>query len=229
LISQLGRKATSDRLQAMLWPEDEIEVAARKLYLAISALRRSLSDDPASEPSRSYIVCKNRVYALNASVAIQTDVDEFLHCYHTGQRGAAERVTLYEKACQLYTGPFLAEDLYADWSFIQREQLTRAYLTMRNELTDYYLKAGRYEEAAQSAHAVLKENRCDEAAHRHLIQVYIAQGRRSEALQQYARCTSVLHEELGVKPLPETTLAIQALLTNDFPSTQQYRKNIEKT
>ena len=229
LISQLGRKATSDRLQAMLWPEDEIEVAARKLYLAISALRRSLSDDPSSEPSHSYIVCKNRVYALNASVAIQTDVDEFLHCYHTGQRGAAERVTLYEKACQLYTGPFLAEDLYADWSFIQREQLTRAYLTMRNELTDYYLKAGRYEEAAQSAHAVLKENRCDEAAHRHLIQVYIAQGRRSEALQQYARCTSVLHEELGVKPLPETTLAIQALLTNDFPSTQQYRKNIEKT
>jgi DNA-binding SARP family transcriptional activator len=230
LVSQPGRDATSDTLQTMLWPEDETEVASRKLYLAISALRRSLNSDPADrggqacEPSRSYIVCKNRVYSLNASVVIQTDVDEFLRCYRMGQQrsaGKPERMAFYERACQLYTGPFLPEDIYEDWSFIQREQLTQAYLAMRNELTDHYLNFKRYEDATQSAHAVLKENRCDEVAHRHLIQVYIAQGRRSEALQQYQRCERVLREELGVKPLPETTRAIQTLLKNDPPSAQQ--------
>lgn len=221
LVSQPGHSATSDILLAMSWPEDETEVASRKLYLAISALRRSLSDDPACEPSRSYIVCKNRVYSLNPSVAVQTDVDEFLHCYRMGQQRSGERVALYERACQLYTGPFLPEDIYADWSFIQREQLTQAYLAMRNELTDHYLKTGRYEDAIQSAHAVLRENHCDEVAHRHLIQVYIAQGRRSEALQQYQRCERTLREELGVRPLTETTFAIQTLFTNDSPSTQQ--------
>ena len=221
LISQPGCHATSDMLQSMLWPEDETEVASRKLYLAISALRRSLSDDPACEPSRSYIVYKNRVYSLNPSVAIQTDVDEFLHCYRMGRQRSGERVALYERACQLYTGPFLPEDIYADWSFIQREQLTQAYLAMRNELTEHYLKTKRYEDAIHSAHAVLKENHCDEVAHRHLIQLYSAQGRRSEALQQYQRCERTLLEELGVKPLTETRLAIQALLTNDPPSTRQ--------
>lgn len=219
LVSQPGRSATSDVLQTMLWPEDETEVASRKLHLAISALRRSLSDDPACEPSRSYIVCKNRTYSLSPSAAIRVDVDEFLYCYRTGQQRSAERVALYERACQLYTGPFLPEDIYADWSFIPREQLASAYLGMRNDLTDHYLATRRYEDAIQSAHAVLKENRCDEMAHRHLIQVYIAQGRRSEALQQYQRCECVLREELGVKPLPETTLTIQALLANDSLST----------
>ena len=221
LISQPGHDATSDMLQSMLWPEDEAEAASRKLYLAISALRRSLSDDPACEPSHSYIVCKNRVYALNPAVTIQTDVDEFLHSYRMGQQRSGERMALYERACQLYTGPFLPEDIYADWSFIQREQLTQAYLAMRNELTEHYLKTKRYEDAIQSAYAVLKENHCDEVAHRHLIQVYIAQGRPSEALQQYQRCERTLREELGMRPLTETTFAMQTLLTNDSPSTQQ--------
>lgn len=219
LVSQPGRGATSDVLQTLLWPEDEAEVASGKLHLAISALRRSLSDDPVCKANRGYIVRKQNTYALNPSATIQVDVDEFLRCYRVGQQRSEERVNHYERACQLYTGPFLTEDIYADWSFIPREQLARAYLAMRNDLTDHYLTTRRYEDAIQSAHAVLKENRCDEMAHRHLIQVYIAQGRRSEALQQYQRCEHVLREELGVKPLPETTLTIQALLANDSLST----------
>jgi DNA-binding SARP family transcriptional activator len=113
----------------------------------------------------------------------------------------------------------LPEDLYADWSFALREQCALAYLVMQNDLTRYYLASGRYEDALQSALAVLKENRCDETAHQHLIQIYIAQGRRSEALQQYRRCEQALREELGVKPLLETTLAIRVLFSNDSPTT----------
>lgn len=219
LVSQPGRRATSDVLQALFWPEDEAEVATRKLHLAISALRRSLSDDTACEPNCGYIVRKQSTYMLNPSVMIQVDVEEFMRCYRTGQQRSEERMNLYERACQLYTGPFLTEDMYADWSSLPREQFARAYLVMRNDLTDHYLATRRYEDAIQSAHAVLMENRCDELAHQHLIQVYIAQGQRSEALQQYQRCVHVLYEELGVNPLPETTLAVQLLLPSDPPST----------
>ena len=215
LVAQPGHSATIDSLMAMLWPEDEQEVAQPKLHIAISALRRSLNEGHVSTPGCGYIVCKNRSYYLNPEVAIRTDVDEFLQCYRAGRQTEVGRAALYEQACRLYTGPFLSEDLYADWSFLQREQLSRTYLAMCGALTEHYLKTSYYEEAAKWATAILKENRCDEAAHRQLIQIHAAQGRRSEALQQYQRCERVLREELGVQPLPETQTLFQALLANE--------------
>ncbi|HEX6480741.1 MAG TPA: BTAD domain-containing putative transcriptional regulator [Ktedonobacteraceae bacterium] len=218
-IAQEGHKATIDTIMVLLWPEDEPEVAQSKLHSAISALRRSLNYNCGSDPGYAYILCKNRVYYLNPSVVIQTDVDEFLQCYQAGIQASrslpAQQAALYERACRLYTGPFLPEDMYADWSFLQREHLNQIYLTMCRTLTDYYLKAKHYEDAAKWATAVLKVNHCDEAAHLQLIQIYAAQGRRSEAFQQYQRCECILREELGVTPLPETTREFQKVFTGE--------------
>jgi len=214
LVMQPGYSATSDALMALLWPEDDPEVAQPKLHSAISALRRSLNHGYNCNPGCGYIVCKNRIYFLNPVTVIRTDVDEFLQCYEAEQQTGEERIVLYEKACSLYTGPFLSEDLYADWSFLQREHLNRVYLTMCRTLTDHYLKTICYDDAAKWATAILKVNRCDEEAHRQLIQIYAAQGRRIEALKQYQRCESLLREELGVTPLPETTQVFQKLFTS---------------
>ncbi len=219
LVAQPGHCATMDTLMAMLWPEDESEVAQPRLHSAISALRRSLNHGYICGPGSGYIVCKNRVYYLNPSVVIRTDVDEFLRCYQAERQTSEERVALYEKACRLYTGPFLPEDMYADWSFLQREQLNQTYLAMCRVLADYYLKTKCYDDATKWATAVLQVNHCDEEAHRQLIQVYAAQGHRSEALQQYRRCECLLREELGVAPLPETTHVFQKLLISETSST----------
>ena len=214
LVGQPDHSATIDTLMALLWPEDEPDAAQPKLHSAISALRRSLNHGYKCKPGCGYILCKNRNYFLNPVVVIRTDVDEFLQWYEADWKTDEQRVTHFEKACSLYKGIFLLEDLYADWSFLQREHLNRVYLTMCRALTDYYLKSTCYENAAKWATAILKVNRCDEEAHRQLIQIYVAQGRRIEALQQYHRCESLLREELGVTPLPETTQVFQKLLTN---------------
>ncbi len=215
LVAQSEHCATSDTLMTLLWPEDEPKVAQPRLHTAICTLRRSLNHGYTCEPGYGYIVCKNRTYYLSTAVPIQTDVDQFLHYYQTGRQTNEERVTLYEQACRLYTGPFLPEDRYADWSFFQREHLSRVYVEMGKTLTDHYLKVKSYEDAERWATALLKENRCDEAAHRQLIQVYAAQGRRSEALQQYQRCERILGEELAVQPLTETVQVVQMILKND--------------
>jgi DNA-binding SARP family transcriptional activator len=86
-------------------------------------------------------------------------------------------------------------------------------------LADHYLKTKHYEDAATWATAILKVNRYDESAHRQLIQIYAAQGRRSEALQQYQRCECLLREELGVAPLPETRHEFQKVFTSESFST----------
>jgi DNA-binding SARP family transcriptional activator len=217
LVAQPRRSTTIDTLLALFWPQDEAEVARRKLHIAISALRRSLQPGDPSEPGIASILCKNRIYSLNPEMSISTDVEEFLQCYASGHQATGERVAFYERACRLYAGPFLTEDLYADWSFLQREQLAKMYITMCRELADHYLHVGRYEDATKWSQAVLKENRCDETAHRQLMYVYAAQGNRSEALQQYHSCERILHEELGVSPLPETTHLLQRLLARETP------------
>ena len=218
LVAQPGHRATSETLQTLLWPEEEPEASPNKLHLAISALRRSFNHGCACKPGCGYIVYKNQVYYLNPIALVQTDLDQFLQCYQAGRQTNEERIALYERACSLYTGPFLPEDRYTDWSFLQREQLSRAYLVMCKVLSEHYLKLKQYEDAARWATTMLQENHCDESAYRQLMQTYAAQGCRSGALQQYQRCQFVLHEELGVQPSPETTLVFQSILANEPPS-----------
>ncbi len=216
LVAQPEHRATMDVLMAAMWPEDEPGVAHHKLQVAVSALRRSLNHGYVKDAGGGHILCKNGVYELNPLVALQTDVDEFLEYYQAGRQSSGSTIAVYyERACDLYTGPFLSEDLYADWSFIRRGQLSQVYLTMCTALAEYYLEAGRYEHAMRWIGAILKENRCDEAAHRQLMRAYAAQGRRSDALRQYQLCARILAEELGAQPMPETISLFQAILNNE--------------
>jgi len=220
LVAQTGYRVPVDKLMDVLWAQDTPEMARRKLQVAVSAVRRSLNNGYHCGLGEGYILCKDGVYQFNPLVTIRTDVDEFLSLWQAGrQSGESESAALYERACNLCSGPFLVEDMYADWSFIQREQLKQIYFTMCRFLAGYYLKIRRYEDAVKWAGAILREDHCDEAAHRQLILIYVAQGCRSEALQQYYRCEHILSKELGVSPMPETMNLLQTILTSaDSPS-----------
>ncbi len=183
LVAQSGHRVTMDTLMALLWPDDEPEVAHHKLQVAISALRRSLNNGYTSDAGGGYILCKNGVYQLNPEVTLRSDIDEFQALYQAG---------------------------------IQREQLRQAYLAMCGALAEHYLQLARYEDTAKWASAILKENRCDEAAHRLLIRIYAAEGRRSEALRQYQRCERIVAEELGMPLMPETVNLFHTLLSSEI-------------
>lgn len=213
LFAQPAYRATMDKLMAILWPEDETEVARHKVQVAVSALRHTLNQGLRCPPGSGYILYKNGVYQINPAVSITSDVELFLSLYQLGrQSDNEEAMACYEQACQLYTGPFLVEDIYSDWSLPRREQLSQHFVTMCRALSGYHLEAGRYEEAEQWAKAQLSENRCDEEAHRLLIHIYIEQGRRSEAIRQYHLCERILAEELGVPPMTETVAILRGIL-----------------
>ena len=93
--------------------------------------------------------------------------------------------------------------------------MSQVYLSMCRSLTGYYLEAGCYEDAEKWASEILKGDRCDEKAHRQLMQIYFAQGQRSEALRQFQRCKRTLTEELGIAPAAETVNLLQALMVNE--------------
>jgi DNA-binding SARP family transcriptional activator len=211
LIAAPRHNATSDVLQGLLWPEDEPKTALHKLHIAICDLRSSLSKGMPNYAKGGYILCKNHTYALDPTISLHIDVDEFLKFYQQGQRDNVKLVDSYEAACRLYRGPFLWEEIYANWSSSQRDQLALIYLTMCKALLEHYFQAKCYEEATAWAQAILKEDNCDEFAHQKLIQIYTAQRLYHRALQQYQHCEHTLYEELGVQPMYETQLLFRQL------------------
>jgi len=216
LVAHPRHSATMDVLMEALWPEDAADVARHKLHVAISALRCALNSGYKCPKGAGYLQCENGLYQLNPAVPIQIDAEEFVALYRSGQRTGGDAASdRYEAACKLYTGPFLPEDLYADWSLIQREQLAQMHLAMCGALAAHQLAHGRYDEAARWATRILEEDRCDETAHRQLMRAYAAANRRADALRQYQRCEHILADELGVQPMAETTALFYAILRGE--------------
>lgn len=214
LVVRSDHQASMDMLMADLWPDEDAETALHKLRVAISALRCSLNREYVHTPGSGYILCKDRIYQLNPAVELRIDIVDFLDHYRAGgrARSRSEAAAHYERACELYRGPLLVEDLYAEWSFLQREELAKAYLDMCGKLAEYYLDAGKFEQAVDRAQAILKLDHCDEGAYRLLMRVYAAQGRRSEVLRRYQQCQQALAAELGLQPMLETQQLLQTIL-----------------
>jgi DNA-binding SARP family transcriptional activator len=221
LVAQPRHQATMDVLLETFWPDDSPDVARHKLHCAFSALRRTLNEGYVRGRGGGYVLCENGVYSLNPAISIDLDVDRFLSGIQAGERATgAAAIAHFEAACRLVTGPFLPEDLYTDWSQIQRERLTRRYMTACGVLAGHHLGAGRFDEAVAWATRLLEEDRCHEEAHRQIIRAHAGAGRRAEALRQYQRCERVLAEELGVQPMPETMALYRAILHGDSEATR---------
>lgn len=227
LAAQANHRASRDSLMGLLWPEDDPDTARHKVQVAISALRHSLNHGLRCPSGKGYILYETGNYQLNPSVSIISDVEQFIALYQYGRRSNGETtITHFEQACRLYVGPFLVEDLYADWSIARREQVCHYFLTMCHALAAHYMQKGHYEQAEHWTRTILHENRCDEEAHRQLIQVYLAQGRRSDAVKQFQVCARILAEELGVQPMNETQALLRDALLDE--QAQQDRAETER-
>jgi DNA-binding SARP family transcriptional activator len=212
LVAQAQHCAPMEVLMELFWPDDAPDVARHKLHVAVSSLRRMLNAQNIQQKGTGYLVYDNGMYALNPAAHIHTDVDDFVATYQAGRYAAHQQaIENYEAACRLYTGPFLVEDLYADWSQIRREQLVQMYLTMCARLVEDCLASERYDAAIDWGGRILSENRCDEVIYRQLMFAYAATGRRAEALRQFQRCKRSLSEEMGIEPAPETIELLQRL------------------
>jgi len=156
-------RAMIDAILDVFWPDDPPAVARHKLHVAVSALRQSLSAGDASPKGSGYIMCEHEVYQLQPADAISTDVAAFMANYRAGQSAAGDAALRhYKAACALYTGEFLVEDRYADWSHIQREQLAQMYLAMCRALGTNALEDRRFDEAIKWLAILLQENHNDD-------------------------------------------------------------------
>ena len=118
-------------------------------------------------------------------------------------------------AASLVRQPFLAGEDGA-WVEEKRREFADVRGRALSALADASLRSGDAREAAKWAEQTIALEPFRETGYRRLMEAHIAAGNRGEALRVYEQCRTLLADELGAYPSPETESIYRALL--DTPS-----------
>ena len=202
-----GQTCSRDSLAGLLWSGTTDEHARHNLRQTLFALRQAVDPDP-------FIVDGEQIGLRER--AVDVDVAAFVRGVGQGTRQALG------KATGLYQGGLLEnlridEAPFDDWLAAERQRLHELALTAMEKLLAMDLAAGALEQAAGIALRLLALDPLRESAHRTLMDLYVRQGRRTAALQQYRQCAEVLRRELGVEPEAATTRRFHEIQSDTMP------------
>lgn len=204
LASDLRPVARAE-LAFLFWPDEPDAHAQRLLTKLLSQVRASL-------PSQDLLLVTKDAVQLDGRHAT-SDCADFARLHGDGD--SSDSLAL---AIDLYRSPFLVGASLPNlpefevWVEATRSRYELMYLGALRVLLNRRLEQEQWRRAIDLARRYLAVDQLAEDVHRHLIQAHTAVGERSEAIQQYERCKSILMEELGVSPLPETSAAYEAVL-----------------
>lgn len=218
LLAHAARPVSQDHLMCWLWPESDLKRARWSLNSTVYALRKILNGVAPPTASPSHVLFEEGCYRLGPEVRASSDVEEFDARYERGrllERAGHRReaVVEYEQAIELYRGDYLVEDLYEDWTMIERERLADAHVDMLDRLADYYAETGRVRAAIRTCHRILEKDPCHEHSHRRLMRYYVRLGLRGRALHQYQLCQKILDHTCEMSPSPETEALHETLFS----------------
>ena len=212
LLAQPNRACARDVLLEQFWPGVDPDVARNRLHVALSSVRRALAavaDAPLVEFCDGF-------YRIAPVHRVETDVARFHALVEAGRSAEIddrldEAAALYRRAAVTYTGEFLADSPYDDWTMLPREELRMAYVDLLDRWSGVLAAAGRESECVEVGRLVLRQDPCREDFHRLIMRCQARFGRTSEALRQYERCRLALREALGVEPSAPTQALARSL------------------
>jgi class 3 adenylate cyclase len=202
----------------VLWQDSLPTSWESDLSAIVSRLRGTLSKAGLDGPST--IVGALGCYELRLSDGwIWVDIEEARHSIDDANqslrandpRGAAGKASV---AKEIARRPFLPGD---EGPFCDRirDDLSSMHRRACSLLADAWAALGDTRLAIDESEEELKLDPLQEGAYRRLMRVYAAAGDRAQALRAWERCRTILADELGVDPSPETHAAYLELLSTD--------------
>jgi DNA-binding SARP family transcriptional activator len=207
LVSQGRRPTSKDAILDLLWPEANPTVACSRLRVVMHTLRRSIPCEGLG--FKELVVMSGHNFMITPEATLQVDVEDFERHWLNGWRLARagrtqEALSEYEQAEALYTGDYLEDEPYADWTLLRREALRDAYANILTMLATMSLEAGDYTGAIIWSQKLLARDNCREDAYRLLITSHQKLGQASRAAHWYDLCRWALRKELDMEPSEET-------------------------
>ena len=213
LVAHAGTPVPRDELIELLWPEADPYRAVHRLHVAVSKLRGAVASRGAG---KSPVRLADDQYSIEAE-SILTDCDLFETQYREAKRlgGCHEYAAaagLFRAALAGYSGDYVADRPYAEWTVQKRAHFSERRLDAMTWLCEHALRSNDLGALADYAQAILDTDNLRERIHRYLMRVHYARGERGRAIRQYQRCADALQTELGVRPSRETDHLYHAIL-----------------
>jgi DNA-binding SARP family transcriptional activator/tetratricopeptide (TPR) repeat protein len=212
------RVITRDTAIDLLWPDRPLDNARNSLRRTLSALRSAVGAD-VIEADRTTIRLSERV-VVDVHNATPPDVSDH---GHTPDTTCPSCVAPLEASLSAFAGAFMEgfslrdAPPFDDWMVHTSDHLDRQRAALLARLIDALEAAHRLPEAADAAARLIDQDPLDETAHRRRIALLGRLGNRAAVADQFAECTRVLEEELGVTPLPDTTRLVDEILSGGAP------------
>lgn len=203
LVLQDGRPESRTLLCDRLWPDVAESRARRRLSHALWQVQDTIGDFGAN---RSYLLTRGDTVAFDVDAPHRVDVTEFerrLDEVEQSSETTLADVRNLRRCLELYGGDLLAGS-YEDWVLRAQERLRQRHLAALSALVDACRERGNYDEALATARRLTHHEPLREDAHREVMRLSVVLGRPSQALEQFERCRSILHEELGTSPSAAT-------------------------
>jgi DNA-binding SARP family transcriptional activator len=199
-----GSDLTKEQIGAALWPWASAARLRNSFHTTLHHLRRALG-------SPDWVIYQRGRYAFNRSLPYTFDVEAFLAGLARAHEVPGEAVRCLTRAVDLYRGDFLADLPGEHWIDERRSGLQQSYEHALLTLGQLHTAAGNLAEAVETYLRVIAHDSLLETGHRELIRCYARLGEHGRALRQYQNLATMLRDELGVGPSPQTAALNSAL------------------
>ena len=206
LAAERHRPVPRDELAEVLWGEGLPSSWETSLSAIVSNLRKLLSR--IGMEGKEALRWEGASYRMALPGDVWVDVEEAANSLDRaeGALRADQPSTAWgfaTVASAITRRPFLPGEEGA-WIETQRERLRSVYLRALDALAEVWMVRGQPSLAVTVAEEAVALDPLREAAYRRLMRIHQRGGDRGEALRIYERCRTILAEELGVDPSPET-------------------------
>ena len=221
-LAVTGQAHSREALAALLWPDYDQERAYANLRRTLWALNKAIGKEWLDLGQDSIVLARGPGYSL--------DVDAFrevLAACRSHAHGQADIcpdcLSALASAAALYLGDFMEGFTLPDspgfdeWQFFESEGLRRDLAWALEQLTHCHAARREFGTAIAFARRWLALDPLHEPAHHRLMSLYAWDGQRAAALRQYDECSTILRQELGAAPEPETTRLYDAIRANRLP------------
>ncbi|QGG47578.1 response regulator [Heliorestis convoluta] len=202
LLQNAERSISKDELLDQLWPEGDHTKALRQLYNGIYYIRKTLQDYGIDHS----LISIDSTYNLNLG-PVDLDVsyyDEFEKGHYT------ESIEALEGLEALYQGDYLETEYYS-WADFERERLSILHLQCLTKLAQLYLKQKDFAKAESKLLKAYRRNPYEERVTELLLRLYIITGEKTKAIKQFEAYSTLIKDELGIKPSQELVALYQVV------------------
>ncbi|MDH5324093.1 MAG: hypothetical protein OEZ68_13065 [Gammaproteobacteria bacterium] len=196
LIAFGGREVGEIRICEALWPDSDGDVAHTTFSVTLHRLRKLLGNDT--------LVLSDGRLTLNAEKcwvdvwSVERLIGQIRQILNSSPVDAGKIADLVHQTMSMYHGPYLGNEDEQPWFLSYRQKLHTKFFRTVMQVCRYLEQNDQCDVAVNLYEYGIEIDNLSETTYLHLMKCYIKQGKYSEAMRVYQRCSNILQAHFGM-------------------------------